>query len=175
MLNRNQKFCPGRVTVIRTLRSFNAGFTSCNPAETKIKNQIYLSAKFAATVFTLLFLIFNLTSCTQFWFGGIQQQADELVIQFYSHDKNKPDPVPIAITDKSTIDKISAYIEKTEPEKKDCGYDGVLKYKSKGKDLLDVEFSIADTCNYVAFVLDSKVNYRKLSAEGVRYLKELNQ
>ncbi|TSA49695.1 MAG: hypothetical protein D4R43_03455 [Sphingobacteriales bacterium] len=126
-------------------------------------------------IFSFSLLVFHFSSCTQFWFGGIQDQADELVIQFYSHDKNKSDPAPIDITDKTTIDKISAYIEKAEPEKKDCGYDGVLKYKSKGKDLLDVEFAIVDTCNYVAFVLNSNVNYRKLNTEGVKYLKELNQ
>ncbi len=141
----------------------------------KIINQVFFPAQLVTGFFTLSFLIFNLSSCTQFWFGGIQDQADELVIQFYSHDKNKPDPAPIDITDKNTIDKISAYIVKTEPEKKDCGYDGVLKYISKGKDLLDVEFTLADSCGYAAFVLNSNVNYRKLSAEGVKYLKELNQ
>lgn len=132
---------------------------------------------FSVTTIQNLFLavIFLFSSCTQFWFDGIQEQADELVIQFYSHEKNKPDPVPMDITDKNTIDNISSYFEKTVPEKKDCGYDGVLKYKSKGKDLLDVEFAIADTCNYAAFVLNSNVNYRKLNAEGVKYLKELNK
>lgn len=141
----------------------------------KVKRLKFSKAKNLFFVFGFSLFTFHFSSCTQFWFGGIQDQADELVIQFYSHDKNKPDPSPIDIIDKTTIDKISAYIEKTEPEKKDCGYDGVLKYKSKGKDLLDVEFAIADTCNYVAFVLNSNVNYRKLSAEGVKYLKDLNQ
>lgn len=141
----------------------------------KIKNQVFFPAQLVTGFFTLSFLIFNLSSCTQFWFGGIQDQADELVIQFYSHDKNKPDPAPIDITDKNTIDKISAFMEKTEPEEKGCGYDGVLKYKSKGKDLLDVEFAFVDTCNYAAFVLNSNVNYRKINAEGVKYLKDLNQ
>lgn len=141
----------------------------------KFKRLKNFSAEKLFFIFSFSLFTFHFSSCTQFWFGGIQDQADELVIQFYSHDKNKPDPVQIDITDKTTIDNISSYIEKAEPEKKDCGYDGVLKYKSKGKDLLDVEFAIVDTCNYVAFVLNSNVNYRKLSIEGVKYLKELNQ
>lgn len=118
-------------------------------------------------------LILSLSSCTQFWFDGIQEQSDELIIQFYSHDKNIPDPAPIDITSKGMIEKISDNILEYEPTKKDCGYDGVLKYISKGKDLLDVEFTLADSCGYAAFVLNNKVNYRKINAEGIKYLKGL--
>ena len=121
----------------------------------------------------LLSILF-LSSCSQFWFDGIQEESDELIIQFYSHDKNKPDPAPIDITNKGTIEKISDNILEDEPSKKDCGYDGVLKYKSKGKDLLDVEFTLADSCGYAAFVMNNKVNYRKINSEGLKYLKGLN-
>ncbi len=122
----------------------------------------------------LLAGILFLSSCTQFWFDGIQEESDELIIQFYSHDKNKPDPAPIDITSKGTIEKISDNILEDEPSKKDCGYDGVLKYKSKGKDLLDVEFTLADSCGYAAFVMNNKVNYRKINSDGLNYLKGLN-
>ena len=139
----------------------------------KIKNQKIVWSKEIAKLFAFCFLLFNLSSCTQFWFDGIQEQSDELIIQFYSHDKNIPDPAPIDITSKGTIEKISDNILEDEPIKKDCGYDGVLKYISKGKDLLDVEFTLADSCGYAAFVLNNKVNYRKINAEGIKYLKGL--
>ena len=129
----------------------------------------------ALRLYTLSFILFTFfSSCTQFWFDGIKDEADELVIQFYSHDKNNPDPAPIDIISKSSIQKISAFLTTEEPQKKDCGYDGVLRYKSKEKILLDVEFCLSDSCGYAAFVLNNKINYRKLSADGLKYLRGLN-
>ena len=140
----------------------------------KIKNQKLFRTQSVILVFAFSLFTFHLSSCTQFWLNGILENADEVKIQFYSHEKNSADPTAIDITTKSTIEKISGYITDEVPTKTDCGYDGVLRFTSHNETTLDIEFVMNDTCQYAAFVMNNKVNYRKLSAEGVKYLRELN-
>lgn len=124
--------------------------------------------------FYFVLLLAGFTSCTQFWFEGIQKEADEMEILFYVREKGSTNPAPVVLHGRNPVDKISSFISAIEPTATDCGYDGVLKYMHNGKVLLDVEFALADSCSYVAFVLNNKINYRKLTPEGIAYLRHLN-
>jgi hypothetical protein len=62
--------------------------------------------------------------------------------------------------------------DETTPEYK-CGSDGVFKFLAGGKVLLELEFNLNKDCRHFAFSSEGKVQFRKITPEGVKYFSKI--
>ncbi len=71
------------------------------------------------------------------------------------------------------INILTNMIKNEKPENYKCPSDGELLFYKKDKlALKDVEFSLKEKCQYIKFTYKNEVNYRKISKEGIIFLKK---
>ncbi len=139
----------------------------------KILNGFFKDSKIQFVICCLLFTF--ITSCNQFWITGILSRADEAQIQFYNKDSTDKSISIVTIVDKEELEKIESFVSDKEAKPLKCGYDGTIRFKSKGETLIDTEFNLQPDCRHIAFVLNNKVQYRELTDEGYKYLSALKK
>lgn len=141
----------------------------------KIRNRRKLITGSRFLLFIFCFFLSALVSCNQFWISGILKRADEAQIQFYKKDSTDKTISIITIIDKEELEKVESFISDKEVIPLKCGYDGTIRFKSKGETLIDTEFNLQADCRHIAFVLNNKVQYRELTDEGFKYLSALKK
>lgn len=120
-------------------------------------------------LYVALFILF-LTGCG----GGnpfdeVIENSTRIEISLYSKGK-----VVLTIEDKEQIKAFAKYIMPKYTKEYKCGYDGKVVFDTPGKKY-EAEFNLSDDCKQIVCVIDDELISRKLTPEGLEFLRDLDK
>jgi len=119
------------------------------------------------------FILFILVDCSSYK-NVLLNETEKIVIYIYGIEDSKviEDFYKIETINKDEIKKIINYTTRIISPAYKCGYHGKIEYYCKNNNLiLDMKFNT--DCNTIVFVYDDKLFTRRISINGLIYLKEL--
>jgi hypothetical protein len=121
----------------------------------------------------LFFISLLLVNCSSYK-SALLNETEKIIIYIYGLENGKiiNDFHKIEIINKDEIKKIINYTSHIISPAYKCGYQGKIDYYCKNNNLiLDMEFNT--DCNTIVFVYDDKLFTRRISKDGLIYLKNI--
>jgi hypothetical protein len=130
-------------------------------------------------IFIISFILLNSSCC----FLNINKndnlnQADMVRISFYSWEEEdeslNENYKSIELTKKDEINFVLGFISNQDAELAKCLYHGSIDFFKNGKSILEnkMEFNLYPGCQYIVFIKNDRLYSKKLTVQGVNFLKE---
>ena len=125
---------------------------------------------FTLSIFLFCFVSYNCSS----YKSALLNETEKIIIYIYGLENGKiiNDFNKIEILNKNEIKKIINFTTRIISPAYKCGYQGKIDYYCKNNNLiLDMEFNT--DCNTIVFVYNDKLYTRRISKDGLIYLKNM--